>query len=508
VSRLITWLPIAQLLLSLVILGWNVVLAGRIAQLREAPRAFAAITGLAGLLLLPALLAYLASSSIVTGRAIRLIDWIWPLTLVLFAVQALYALFRRLVNPTWGVPIAIYDVSIAMAGLVRYLTAHGVPMPDAFTMLLAAQSDALALATASAAFASPLYLHMPMIAPAFPALRNITASFRAAMAAVALGWLVMIAVEIPRARLALASYAAHRGDRLQERAIGDFQIGIKILPDLASPPPSAAIRYDIALADTIGVDAVSVVVVPDITSLGIDSLAHVIEQLRRDSTTLIVTLGYRGRLLPDVGHVPLEDERRLDVIRRVVQRLRPSIIVPAEEPFHLGERLVGPLSVRRWERFLTNAARAAKATNPNVRVGVAISAFDTRDSALYAWAAAPGSPIDVVGLSFFPTRDGMNAIDARMRAADRWMRGTTTEKPHWVFSIYGYPLAHGEKSQDQAIWGTLAWATSRDAVKGVIIYEAGDYGLARGLRAPSGRPRQATSSIMRAVRGLREASRP
>jgi hypothetical protein len=508
VLSLITWLPIAQLALSAVLVFWDVVLAGRIAQLREAPRPFAAITGLAGLLLLPAVLAHLAAASSVTGRAIRLIDWIWPATLVLFAMQALYALFRRLVNPTWGVPIAVYDVTIAAAELVRYLGSHGVQVPDAFTLLMAAQSDALALATVSASLMSPLYLHVPMISPAFPALRNITATFRAAVAFLALAWLVVTSIEIPRARLALASYEAHAGDRLQERPAGDFELGLKILPDLASPPPAPAIRDDIALADTIGVDAVSLVIVPDIENAGLDSVARTIDLLRRDSTTLIVTLGYRGKLVPEIGHVPFDESERLSVVRRIVRRLHPDIILPAEDPYQTGARLVGQLPVETWQTYFTRAASAAKRVDPNVQVGVSISAFDRRDSALYAWAITPKSPIDVVGFSFFPSRSGMGDMDGRMRAADRWMRSTPSNKPHWVFAAGGYPLAHGERSQLDALWGTLAWATSRTTVKGVVVYEAGDYGVARGLRSPSGRLRSATFTIIRGIRGLREAARP
>jgi hypothetical protein len=45
-------------------------------------------------------------------------------------------------------------------------------------------------------------------------------------------------------------------------------------------------------------------------------------------------------------------------------------------------------------------------------------------------------------------------------------------------------------------------------VKGVVVYEAGDYGVARGLRSPSGRLRSATFTIIRGIRGLREAARP
>src|SRR4051812_48150060 len=102
-----TWLPAAYLALSLVILLWDVGLAGRIAQLRQATRPFAALTGIVGLLLLPAALLRVATATFITGRAVVSVGWIWPLVVVLVAVQATYAISRRLVNPLWGVPIFV-----------------------------------------------------------------------------------------------------------------------------------------------------------------------------------------------------------------------------------------------------------------------------------------------------------------------------------------------------------------------------------------------------------------
>ena len=97
------WLAPAHLALTLVIIVWDVMLAGRIAQLRQASRAFAAVTGMAGLLLIPAFIIALATTTVITGRAIAAVDWIWPITVLLVAVQAVYAASRRLVNPLWAI---------------------------------------------------------------------------------------------------------------------------------------------------------------------------------------------------------------------------------------------------------------------------------------------------------------------------------------------------------------------------------------------------------------------
>lgn len=502
---MIIWLAPAHLILTLVIVVWDIVLAGRIARVAQAPRPFATLTGLAGLLVLPALVVALATTTVITGRAILYVDWIWPVVLVVFAAQALYALARRLVNPLWGLPIAVYDVLIAAAGVGRYLVSRGVSLPQPFLLLLTAQTAALALATTAAAVSNPVYLNAPMISPAFPALRPITATFRAFLAMVALGWSIGIAIQMPVSIEALEKYRTIAADRLTERPEGDFDIGVKVFPDVGSPPAPSAVASDIALVDTLGADVVSVVVVPDVSNLVLDSLARALAQLQRDSTLLIVTLGYRGKLVPELRHVPLDARRRVDVVRRIVRRLRPDIIVPAEDPYGVGERLVGRLQLGVWEDYITSAAAAAKAIDRTVRIGISASSFEPRDSALYAWAAGPASPVDILGFSFFPDRRGGKAIEAYTRTADRWMSVMPPAKPHWVFAVGGFPLAHGEESQAQAIWSVLTWATARPIVKGLIVYEAGDYGQARGLRSPSGRLRLSTLTVMRAMRALRES---
>src|SRR3712207_3631442 len=120
----------AYVAVSLGVLLWNVVLAGQIAQLRTVPLPFAAMTALSGLLIAPAALIAVAGGSILTGRAIYVIAWVWPATLALVAVQAIYATVRGLVTPLIGVPIAVYDVLLALAAGAEYASARGSAVPD------------------------------------------------------------------------------------------------------------------------------------------------------------------------------------------------------------------------------------------------------------------------------------------------------------------------------------------------------------------------------------------
>jgi hypothetical protein len=505
-----TWLPIAHLALTLVILAWDIALAGRISQVRKAPRAFAAITALAGFLIAPALALSIAASSAITGRALAAVDWLWPLTALLFAIQAIYALTRRLVNTFVGLPIAVYDIIVAATVLFRYLASRGVDLPEPALVLLAAQTDALTLVTGTGALTSPLFFNIPIISPAFPAARELTAGFRVVVAFVAAGWTTLVAVALPRGQVAVRTYDRYEGATVQDRPGGDFLLGVKILPDLARPPSVRAIRSDLALLDTLDVDAINVVVVPEAaTGMVLDSVARIVEPLRRaDSTLLIVSLGYPGKLIPPLRPLHLDVDMRLRAVNQIVRRLRPDILIPAEDPYGAGARAFGLLPVETWQEYLTRASRLSKRLRPRTRIGVAASSFGSRDSVLYSWAVKPGSPIDIVGFSLVPSRRGAETLDASMRAADRWIQTERPRKEHWVFTAGGLPLAHGEKSQERALSGVLAWATGRAEIRGLIANGAGDYGSIVGLRAPSGRLRPAALAMLRAQRSLQETAAP
>lgn len=500
---------LVQIFLVTVIVVWDVVIAGRIAQVRTLPRPFVTLSALAGFLLLPALVIHLATTSAVFGRSIIAVDWLWPLTLSLFALQALYAASRRLVNPFLGFFIAAYDLLITVDTILRYVASRGTPMPGWALLFLATTASAFAALTQSPTIiASPFFLLVPITAPAFPALRRSAATFRLGLALVAAGWLVVSLMQVTNADKAVNSYGIHdpRREKLQERPEGDLDIGLKIFPDLTGPPPPVALKNDLALVDSLGVSAVNVVIVPEaMDRAAYDSLARALDQVRSDSTTLIVTLGYAGRLLPLPGRT-FSDARRLATIATVVRRLHPDILIPAQDPYDAGARAAGPRPPQAWEAFFTRAAREARRVNRRVRIGISASVYDRRDSTLYAWAAAAGSPVDVVGFTLYPSSTGVRALDAARGAADRWMRESRSTKDHWVFGTGGFPEAHGEASQERAVWAALAWATSRPQIKGVVVAEAGDYGTIRGVRAADGHLRRVAYAMISAMKGLRETA--
>jgi hypothetical protein len=491
--------------LSVAMIAWDILMAGRIAKLRRIPPRFQAITGIAGLLILPALVVAYTSQSLLYGRAIMLVAWLWPFTALLFVVQTIYALGRRLVNPLLGISLLLYNIIIATVAVTKFVITRGGSPVEFGLLLNAAQAGMLGTFFGTPALWNPIYIQVPIFAPSLPARWGFTRLARVALAGAAIAMTALVLVELPSAYAATKSYASHEKDQLQEHPDGDFRIGLKIFPDLRSGPPPLAISYDLALADTLDVDAISVVVDPEAArGVALDSLARSIDQARADSTLLIVSLGY-----PKNGGEDFRQSReaytiaRLKDVDRIARRLKPDYLIPAVDPLEEGTRILSEGSPQYWIDYFTRASRVAHYIYPRIKVSVAMSSYGTRDSTLYVWAARPGSPIDAVGFSLFAGFDGATDLDNHMKVARRWLRQFPKPKEHWVFAAGGYPLVHGEVSQQRAIWGVLAWATAESAIKGLVVYEGGDYNSVRGLRASGGRLRPVTDAILRAEKGLR-----
>ncbi|HEX2693354.1 MAG TPA: hypothetical protein VHL12_04770 [Gemmatimonadaceae bacterium] len=494
--------------ISIAIIAWDILMAGRIAQLRRIPRSFQAITGIAGLLLAPALVVAYTSQSLLYGRAILLVSWLWPFTALLFLLQTIYALGRRLVTPLLGFPLLVYNAVIAIVAVTKFVITRGQSPFEFGLALNAAQASMLGTFFGAPVLWNPIFLQVPIFAPSLPARWTITRFARAVIAVVVIVMTALVVVELPGAYAGIKSYAEHARDQLQEHPEGDFKIGLKIFPDLRSGPPPIALTYDLALADTLGVDAIAVVIDPEAArGVALDSLARSIDVARADSTLVIVSLGY-----PKKGGEEIRQSRdaytvsRLKDVDRIARRLKPDYLIPAVNPTEEGSRILGDQTPEYWIDYFTRAARVAHYIYPRIKVAVPMSTYGTRDSTLYAWAARRGSPIDVVGFSLLPGFDGARSLDTHLRVAQRWLRLYPNPKEHWVLAAGGYPLLHGEQNQERAIWGVLAWATAQTPIKGLVIYEGGDYNTVLGLRAPSGRLRPATAAILRAEKGLKASA--
>jgi hypothetical protein len=132
-----------------------------------------------------------------------------------------------------------------------------------------------------------------MFSPALPSHSRIRAVLRYVLTLGASIATALVLVELPGASETISSYSRYQHDVLTARGAGDFQFGLKVFPDLRAAPPPIAIDNDFQLTDSLGVDGISIVVDPEgARGKALDSLVHSLDNVRDDSTVLIVTLGY------------------------------------------------------------------------------------------------------------------------------------------------------------------------------------------------------------------------
>jgi len=495
----------AYVVLAAALIAWDVIAGGRMLRNRRLPRMLAGATALGALLLLPALVAAVSDASLVYGRATQPVAWLWPAVAVLFLAQALLALGRGLVNPALGVPIAVYDALVATVALARFLSSRGIAPPDPMLIVSAAQTSALGTIGGTGALSGATWLLIPMFAPALAPFSRVRRAVRWVLTAGVSAAAALVLLELPAATETIDSYARYQHATVLERPDGNFAFGLKVFPDLRGAPPPVAISKDLALADSLAVDAVLVEVMPEAArGRPLDSLAHVLDNVRGDSTTLIIALGYPAGVRPATARSAAYTSARLADVNRLARALHPNVLIPAVEPYGAGARALGVQPPSYWIAYLTRAAAIAHHVNPNIQVAVAAASYGPRDSTLYVWASGRGSPLDIAGFSLMPGFDGATSLDTHLRIAQRWLQTPGRVRPAWVFAAGGYPIAHGEQSQELALRGVLAWATAQPAVQGAVVTQAGDYDSQTGLRAPTGRLRPAFAALAAAIRTERE----
>lgn len=500
------WPDVLYASVATLILSWNVLHAGRAVQLQRGSRATRWLSALCGLLVAPALVIAITSVSLTLGRATHIVAWVWPLTAALFLLHSLITVGEGSAMPAVGIPVALVNLVVFASSAVRYANGQGLVLPSALGALGLAEATSLGSVFGRAALVSPLALALPVLTPVLPArgrigrLATVSAALLAATAA------LLYVSEYPRAVRALESFSPFGGERLQEHSTGTFALGVRILPELTGTPSSTALDHDLALVATLGADVIAIEVTPaGARGAALDALARALDDVRRDSTLLIVTLGFdRG----DDRRVRRSAEAylatRLSAVEQTMRRLHPDILVPARDPATAGRDALGTASLSYWTHFLAEAAARAHLIRPRTQVGVAASSFTAFDSALFTWASGPSSPMDLAGFTLAPSYGGGASLAAQLRVAGRWAR--TSARPLWVFGAGTPPTVFGERGQAQALWGVLGWATSQPGVRGVVVDAAADYRTLVGMRAPSGRLRTVATTFERAQRALAEAA--
>jgi hypothetical protein len=463
-----------------ILLGWDIVVAGRAVQRSSPSRSLRLLSGFTGFLVAPALLVHYGAQSVVSGRVLSGLSWIGPLVFLLCAVQAACAWWRREASPALVLPLLAFDVvQFGIAG-VTYAGSHGLAMPHLLMAPAVAQADLFARAFGTWAFASPLAIVVPLLAPVVPSRGRGGARLRMLIAVGAAAAVAALAAATPSAIRDLNSYSRLGSGPIAERGRESFTSALSILPELTGTPSAANLRDDLALADTLDVGALLVRVAPGgARAAALDSLARALEPYRRDSTLVLVAIdaGIAGRRV---------------TADRVMRRLRPDYLV---------------LYGTREPEPLARIAALAHRLRPATRVAVQLSPTSDADSVLFDWATSGASPVDGVVFSLFPAKGGASPTLAALATAERWMRNEGLPREHWLLTV-GAPSVEGEEAQRRLFRHAFAWGTARSLVQGVVLGEAADYAQGTGLRAVNGRLRAAVADAASAIRTLNETTSP
>jgi hypothetical protein len=496
----------------LLFLAWDVAVAGRIAQRRGAAP-FRLLSGMCGFLVAPALLVSVGSGSALTGRALAGLGWLWPLVLLLFVAQTLYAFVHRLASRWIVAPLLAFNVLVALMGVVSYAGSLGFDPPPFALAPGLAFANLVAFALGPATFGSPLAALVPLVAPASSGDSRLAVAYRLALGTFATALVGLIAAGSVSAHAALAAYAQLGTVRLTEfiasRDRGTLATGLRILPELSRMPAAGVLREDLALADSLGVDALLVRILPEgCTPAALDSLDRALEPFRRDSTLLIVELAYPRDAARELRTSASDYvERSAANVDRIVRRLRPNYLIPAGDPYGAGASALGELSIVWWRRFFTVAASAAHDVLPATRVMLTSGAAGAADSTLFDWAVAGGSPVDVTAFLIEPAVGGALHARATLAAADRWISRAGRGREHWLIAAAA-PALEGEDAQRRLARHVLLWAATRPQVRGVVLGDAADYDRMTGFRTSSGRLRRVTEEVAMTIRALAEPSAP
>ncbi len=474
-TRLAPWE--SALTALVVVLGWNIFVGGRGAQARANGRLVRTLSGLAGFLVAPAWLVAVLGVSATSGQALMSLDWFWPLVLLVVVAQGGVALQQRHVSWVIGLPLLLWNVGQLVIGVTRVLILHGIEVPPELRAVAAAQAAVAAAFLGAGWYASPFALAVPLVAPSTPPRGRAAALARVAAALLAIAGLSGVAQRWPATRAGAIGWEHLGDDRTPERASEDFTVGLTLLPALRSWPTGAALREDLALADSIRVGTVAVELpLGGAPAAALDSLQRALDGRRRDSMRLVVLLTVGAR-----------DDAA--AVERAMRRLRPDVFVFDGDPDERSVRSLGAI---------------ARRLRPATRLALAVTRGDAADSVRVAWARATGNIVDEIWWRIDAPPGGAVALADALGTVERWLASRdTTGVGVWI-DLRTAPIVDGDDAQRRAVRHVLAWATARADVRGVVYGAAADYDRGVGLRTVRGRWRPAVGDLAAAVRSIEE----
>lgn len=488
--------PAALGLATAVVTGWNLAHGARATTLPDAGRAFRALTGLCAFLFLPAILIGLLAPTAPGARILSPLSWLPTLVAAGVLTQALWALRRgRAPLPVW-LPIVALDLLVAWVTAARWLEGLGAALPAWVLAPGMAVSMVAAAWIGDVAFVWAAALLVPAVAPSAPARWRLSRVARGGVATFAAVVVAAAGARLPRAYEDLSAAGALGRETGASRTRSDLAIGLRLFGPLDGAPSATVARHDLTVADSLGVTAVHIELTPEGVTAGVlDSVARSLE-LRRDSVVLVVTLDLPRDGSLDAGVV----RARLALIARIIRRLRPTVLVPAERV----ASGPGAPDTTWWQAYYDSVAATTRRGGRGVSVALGTDAGAPADSVLVDWVLRGASPLHTIALSVRRQSGTPGRFGDALAATARWVSLARIAPAVWITTVPTAPATTGEVVQRQLVRHALAWGAAHTFVRGVIAGDASDVMSPTGLRTATGRSRPALHEVGSALRALRD----
>lgn len=424
--------------------------------------------------------------------------WLYPGVFFL-AAMANISLLRRDGFRWWLVPVPLFNSWLGVVYLTRYLAYLGLPL----------DGMQVAYAMAQSLTVNFLYIFFPianllpvLLLPASPA-RKRTRRSNVVPAVICLLFLGLNLVLVPRGYQIAASWRRAAPEAAQPRRRSDFRGGVVLRAPRDRFPTQEHFQAELNRIDDLGVRAVNLFLHDElmINQANAATLGRFLAELRRQDVTIILTADFPETWFanPPAGREQILAEMR-PFHQFLATRYRPDVLAPFIEPY--GAFLVATratYSAGEWEELLGEAIQGVHDVEPDVRCAVYLGHSED-DRALYERVCRPGSPLDVVGFSFYALFQTREQMEDELSKVQGWIERHGRGREHWVFEFGQSPLTMGgERAQSRYIQCVTAWAASQPDMRGVCVFALGDYVEKMGLLNSVGRKRPAYQDYQRMV---------
>jgi len=426
--------------------------------------------------------------------------WLYPGVFFLAAMANL-SLLRRDGFRWWLVPAPLFNLWFGVVYLTRYLAYLGLPLG------LPLEGMQVAYALVQSTTVNFLYIFFPianllpvLLLPASPAGKP-ARRMNAVPAVICLLLLGLNLATLPRGYQIAASWRRPLPASVGPQARSDFRGGVVLRVQPAPFPTQEHFQAELERIRDLGARSVNLFLHEQVMFNEADAatLEQFFDELRRRDVTIILTADFPETWF---ANPPAGREEILAGMRPfhhfLATRYRPDILVPFIEPY--GAFLVATratYSAQEWEELLREAVDAVHDAEPDVRCAVYLGHSED-DRALYERVCRPGSPVDVVGFSFYALFETREQMEGKLSKVQEWIERHGRGREHWVFEFGQSPLTMGgERAQSRYIQQVTAWAMSQPDMRGVCVFALGDYAEKMGLLNSVGRKRPAYQDYQR-----------